>query len=68
MECVHYNREDLVYEDLSSKFKLNGRDFNRQYFHIYATRLLKFEPFLQYRIQQKWGIYIHYKFLAETEF
>jgi len=55
MECVNYSREELVYEDLSSKFKLNSRDFNRQYSHIYEVRLSKFEPLLQYRVQKKWG-------------
>ena len=56
MDCVCYERKELSYEDLSGKFKLNNRDFNRQYAHIYAVRLMKFEPLLRYRVLKKWGM------------
>ena len=56
MECIRYEREELPYEDLSNRFKLNSRDFNRQYAHIYATRLMKFQSLLQYRVLEKWGM------------
>ena len=56
MECIRYEREELPYEDLSNRFKLTNRDFNRQYAHIYATRLMKFQSLLQYRVLEKWGM------------
>jgi len=55
MECTRYVREELPYENESNRFKITNRDFNRQYAHIYSTRLMKFQPLLQYRVLEKWG-------------
>lgn len=55
METVRYDREELTYEDLSGKFQLNNRIFNRQYAHIYAVRLMRFKAMLDRRVESKWG-------------
>ena len=54
-EIVSYERDEIVYENLSEKFKLTGRNFNRQYAHIYAVRLMKFRTLLEDRVSRKWG-------------
>ena len=59
MDCeLKLERELLVFEDLSLKFKTNARDFNRQYAHVYASRFAKLEPILQEQVVKKWGIYV----------
>ena len=55
METVRYEREELTYDDLSDRFKLDSRVFDRQYAHIYAVRLMKFKSMLEHRIENKWG-------------
>ena len=55
MEVIRYEREELPYQDLSSRFQLVSRDFNRQYAHIYSVRLMKFRSLLEDRVQKKWG-------------
>ncbi|XP_039624544.1 DNA polymerase delta subunit 2 [Polypterus senegalus] len=39
----------------SDRYKSSDRTFNRQYAHIYATRLIQMRPILTERAQQKWG-------------
>lgn len=55
MEIVRYQRKELIYEDVSSRFKLVKRIFNRQYAHIYAVRLMKFKPLLEQSTHRQWG-------------
>lgn len=44
-----------TYTNSSQPFRLGERSFNRQYAHIYATRLIQMRPFLVSRAQQHWG-------------
>lgn len=44
-----------TYTNSSQPFRLGERSFNRQYAHIYATRLIQMRPFLVNRAQQHWG-------------
>lgn len=44
-----------TYTNSSQPFRLGERSFNRQYAHIYATRLVQMRPFLVSRAQQHWG-------------
>lgn len=43
------------YTACSERFRLGERNFNRQYAHIYATRLMQMGPMLMERAKQKWG-------------
>lgn len=47
-----------TYTNSSQPFRLGERSFNRQYAHIYATRLIQMRPFLVSRAQQQWGEWI----------
>lgn len=50
-----YERVEPAFTPCSERFKLGERSFNRQYAHIYATRLMQMNPLLKERAQQKWG-------------
>ena len=41
--------------DLSEKFIVKGRNFSRQYAHIYAERLLTMRARLAEKAAKKWG-------------
>lgn len=45
----------VTYTNSSQPFRLGERSFNRQYAHIYATRLVQMRPFLVSRARQRWG-------------
>lgn len=44
-----------AYTPRCEAYRLGERNFNRQYAHIYATRLMQMRPLLAERAQQKWG-------------
>ncbi|XP_070689149.1 DNA polymerase delta subunit 2 [Pempheris klunzingeri] len=50
-----FERTSLAYSPCSERYKVGERNFNRQYAHIYATRLMQMRPLLSERAQQKWG-------------
>ncbi|XP_067401912.1 DNA polymerase delta subunit 2 [Emydura macquarii macquarii] len=56
-----------AYENRSQHFRLGERSFQRQYAHIYATRLLRMRPLLLERARQKWGSGIAEKKLCELQ-
>uniref|UniRef100_A0A8C8SAF9 DNA polymerase delta subunit 2 n=1 Tax=Pelusios castaneus TaxID=367368 RepID=A0A8C8SAF9_9SAUR len=56
-----------TYTNCSQHFRLGERSFNRQYAHIYATRLIQMRPLLVERARQKWGSGIAVKKLCELQ-
>nr|XP_025041843.1 DNA polymerase delta subunit 2 [Pelodiscus sinensis] len=56
-----------TYANCSQHFRLAERSFNRQYAHIYATRLVQMRPLLLERARQKWGSSIAVKKLCELQ-
>lgn len=50
-----FERVEPAFTPCLERFKLGERSFNRQYAHIYATRLMQMNPLLKERAQQKWG-------------
>ncbi|XP_007524536.1 DNA polymerase delta subunit 2 isoform X1 [Erinaceus europaeus] len=57
----------VTYSNSSQPFRLGERSFNRQYAHIYATRLVQMRPFLESRAQQHWGTEVQIKKLCELQ-
>lgn len=53
-----FDRVQPAYTPCSDRFKLGERNFNRQYAHIYATRLMQMSPTLIERAKQKWGTFL----------
>lgn len=56
-----------TYTNCSQHFRLGERSFNRQYAHIYATRLIQMRPLLLERARQKWGSGIAVRKLCELQ-
>lgn len=56
-----------TYTNCSQNFRLGERTFNRQYAHIYATRLIQMRPLLVERARRKWGSNITVKKLCELQ-
>ncbi|KAG8141423.1 putative DNA polymerase delta subunit 2-like protein [Naja naja] len=56
-----------TYTNCSQNFRLGERTFNRQYAHIYATRLIQMRPLLVDRARRKWGGNITVKKLCELQ-
>ncbi|XP_077163086.1 DNA polymerase delta subunit 2 [Paroedura picta] len=56
-----------TYTNCSQNFRLGERTFNRQYAHIYATRLIQMRPLLMERARRKWGSKITVKKLCELQ-
>ncbi|XP_060107538.1 DNA polymerase delta subunit 2 [Heteronotia binoei] len=56
-----------TYTNCSQNFRLGERTFNRQYAHIYATRLIQMRPLLMERARRKWGNKITVKKLCELQ-
>ncbi|XP_054854421.1 DNA polymerase delta subunit 2 [Eublepharis macularius] len=56
-----------TYTNCSQNFRLGERTFNRQYAHIYATRLIQMRPLLMDRARRKWGSNITVKKLCELQ-
>ncbi|XP_059920436.1 DNA polymerase delta subunit 2 [Gadus macrocephalus] len=50
-----FDRVLPAYTPCSERFRLGDRSFNRQYAHIYATRLMQMTPGLIERAKQRWG-------------
>ena len=50
-----FERVEPAFSSCAERFKLGERSFNRQYAHIYATRLMQINPLLTERAKQKWG-------------
>ncbi|XP_006625387.1 DNA polymerase delta subunit 2 [Lepisosteus oculatus] len=62
-----FERVRPSYVSCSERFKLGERSFNRQYAHIYATRLVQMSPVLVKRAQQKWGAGVPIRKLCEIQ-
>nr|XP_009680568.1 PREDICTED: DNA polymerase delta subunit 2 [Struthio camelus australis] len=56
-----------TYANCSQPFRLGERSFNRQYAHIYATRLIEMRRILEERARQKWGSGVALKKLCELQ-
>lgn len=50
-----FQREQLSYKAHLDRYRLGERSFNRQYAHLYATRLMQMRDILVNRAKQKWG-------------
>ena len=50
-------RVESTYENRSSKFYRSDQDFQRQYFHIYESRLKQLADLLKHKITEKYGKY-----------
>ena len=48
-------RSSCSYENKSERFFLREKNFNRQYAHIYAVRLMEMRDTLKKAAEQKWG-------------
>ncbi|XP_007905615.1 DNA polymerase delta subunit 2 [Callorhinchus milii] len=55
------------YKNCSERFTLGERNFNRQYAHIYAVRLIQMQSFLAERVKNKWGADVPVKKLCELQ-
>ncbi|KAM4616989.1 DNA polymerase delta subunit 2 [Polymixia lowei] len=62
-----FQRVQPAYTPCSERFKIGERNFNRQYAHIYATRLMQMRPLLTERAQQKWGAKVHIRKLCDLQ-
>uniref|UniRef100_A0AAZ3RA30 DNA polymerase delta subunit 2 n=1 Tax=Oncorhynchus tshawytscha TaxID=74940 RepID=A0AAZ3RA30_ONCTS len=62
-----FDRVKPAYSPCSERFKLGERSFNRQYAHIYATRLMQMSPLLTERAQQKWGADVRIRKLCDLQ-
>ncbi|KAH0623210.1 hypothetical protein JD844_031274 [Phrynosoma platyrhinos] len=56
-----------TYTNCSQNFRLGERTFNRQYAHIYATRLIQMRPLLVERARRTWGSNITVRKLCELQ-
>ncbi|XP_076020874.1 DNA polymerase delta subunit 2 [Genypterus blacodes] len=56
-----------AYSPCSERFKIGERNFNRQYAHIYAARLMQMRALLTERAQQKWGPDVHMRNLCDLQ-
>lgn len=54
------SRLGCTYENQSSKFYRSDQDFQRQFFHIYESRLNQISDLLKHRISSKHGQYEAY--------
>ncbi|XP_077570813.1 DNA polymerase delta subunit 2 [Stigmatopora nigra] len=50
-----FERASPAYSPCSERFGVGERNFNRQYAHIYAARLMQMSPLLMERARRKWG-------------
>jgi len=50
-----FSRAESKYTNESERFVLPHRNFQRQYAHIYAARLLALVPKLQSAAERQWG-------------
>ncbi|CAB1322244.1 unnamed protein product, partial [Coregonus sp. 'balchen'] len=62
-----FDRVQPAYSPCAERFKLGERSFNRQYAHIYATRLMQMSPLLTERAQQKWGADVRVRKLCDLQ-
>ncbi|XP_071377234.1 DNA polymerase delta subunit 2 [Centroberyx affinis] len=62
-----FDRVLPAYTPCSEHFRLGERSFNRQYAHIYATRLMQMRPLLTERAQQKWGADVRIRKLCDLQ-
>lgn len=54
-ETKTFERVSSVIEDKSVRFRVQDRNFNRQYAHLYAERLWTTRPKLMEAARAKWG-------------
>ena len=52
---VSFTRSSSAYEDHSQKFLLKEKNFQRQYAHIYAERLISSRKNVEEAVKNKWG-------------
>ncbi|XP_014678372.1 PREDICTED: DNA polymerase delta subunit 2-like, partial [Priapulus caudatus] len=65
--CRKFDRASVAYENLSSRFKLKERNFNRQYAHLYAERLESRHSAISGAARKKLGSDVPQKKLSEIE-
>jgi len=54
---TEFERLSFNYADLSSLYRLKNINYNKQFAHIYAHRLMQMRDVLIEKVQQKWGRY-----------
>ncbi|KAJ8019033.1 DNA polymerase delta subunit 2 [Holothuria leucospilota] len=54
-EPITFERPSSLYENLSSRFQLQDRNFQRQYAHLYCERLLTMRKNIVAGAKRKWG-------------
>jgi len=52
---IEFIRAECDFTDKSERFHLKGRNFNRQYAHLYSERLLTMRTKLAKASKSKWG-------------
>ncbi|XP_030642330.1 DNA polymerase delta subunit 2 [Chanos chanos] len=62
-----FERQQQSYSSRSERFRLGERSFNRQYAHIYATRLMQMRGILSARAEQKWGSVVPVRRLCDLQ-
>ena len=50
-----FKRKSCKYENRSGKFKVSSRDYDRQYCHVYFTRLTLMRKRVVEEARRKWG-------------
>ncbi|XP_036383639.1 DNA polymerase delta subunit 2 [Megalops cyprinoides] len=66
-ECPVFDRVRPSYSSCSDRYRLGERSFNRQYAHIYATRLMQMRDILTARAKQTWGADIPVRRLCDLQ-
>ncbi|KAI1900906.1 hypothetical protein AGOR_G00054660 [Albula goreensis] len=66
-ECPIFERVQPSYTSCSERFRLGERSFNRQYAHIYATRLMQMRDILIARAKQTWGAAVPVRRLCDLQ-
>jgi len=52
---IRITRETAEHDDLSQRFILKDKVFNRQYAHVYSARLAELRPVLEQQVEKKFG-------------
>ncbi len=57
-EPASFTRSEANYDDHSERFVIKDKTFQRQYAHIYASRLWSLRPKVESAAKRKWGLLI----------
>lgn len=54
--CKPLSRGSCSYENLSAKFRVQQRNYTRQYAQVYFSRLMTLTPHVEREARKKWGV------------